>query len=199
MGPPLEIVASGRRVDFHPHNLRGEMLSPRCLVPILIGRSPGQRRGGGFPGRLKPLPRSESDAELEMLEQALLAAVRQGVAEENKLRAASGMRVEAENKLLATRYGGFTPPASPLVKAAEWATRAIGRETRLVIGSTYSNVPINMGIPALTLGGGGRSGSAHSVNEWFEPEGAWRGIEKVLLTVLAYDAGVKEYGWARPT
>lgn len=136
--------------------------------------------------------RSESDAELEKLEQALLAAVRDGVAEENKLRAASGLRVEAENKLLATRYGGFTPPSSPLVKAADWATRAIGREPSLVIGSTDSNVPINMGIPAVTLGGGGRSGSAHSVNEWFEPEGAWRGIEKVLLTVLAYDASVKE-------
>jgi acetylornithine deacetylase/succinyl-diaminopimelate desuccinylase-like protein len=136
--------------------------------------------------------RSESDGELEKLEQALLAAVRDGVVEENKLREASGMRVEAENKLLTTRYGGFTQPESVLVKAAEWATRAIGREPRLIISSTDSNVPINMGIPAVTLGGGGRSGSAHSVNEWFEPEDAWRGIEKVLLTVLAYDAAVKE-------
>lgn len=131
--------------------------------------------------------RSESDSELEKLEQALLAAVKQGVEEENKFRAKSGTRVEAEPKLLAVRYGGQTPESSALAQAAVWASRTVGTTPRFTISSTDSNVPINMGMPAVTLGGGGRSGSAHSINEWFEPEGAWRGIERVLLTILSYD------------
>lgn len=131
--------------------------------------------------------RSESDAELEKLEQALLTAVLEGVEDENKLRAKSGTKVEAESKLLTVRYGGQTPETSALAQAAVWATKAIGVTPRFIISSTDSNVPINMGMPAVTLGGGGRSGSAHSINEWFEPEGAWRGIDRLLLTILSYD------------
>ena len=51
--------------------------------------------------------RSESDRELDKMEQHLLASVRRGVDEENKFRAKSGAKLVAEPKLLATRYGGF--------------------------------------------------------------------------------------------
>jgi acetylornithine deacetylase/succinyl-diaminopimelate desuccinylase-like protein len=132
--------------------------------------------------------RSESDAELDKLEARLLQVVRAGVEAENKLRAASGTRVEAESKLLATRYSGTTAESTPLVQAALWAARTMGRTPRLAIGSTDSNVPINMGIPAVTIAGGGRAGNLHSLEEWFEPEGAWKGAQQALLTVLAYDS-----------
>ena len=132
--------------------------------------------------------RSESDAELDKLEARLLETVRAGVEEENRFRAASGTRVTAENKLLAVRYGGATPDDAALVQAALWAVRTHGIEPRLVIGSTDSNVPINMGIPAVTISGGGRAGNLHSLEEWFEPEGAWKGAQRALLTVLGYDA-----------
>jgi acetylornithine deacetylase/succinyl-diaminopimelate desuccinylase-like protein len=131
--------------------------------------------------------RSESAGELDKLEQALLAAVREAVAEENRLRAASGTRVEAENKLIGARYGGETPATDPLVVSTMWAARHLGLNPQLSISSTDANIPINMGKPAITVGGGGRSGNAHSESEWFEPEGAWKGVQQLLLAVLSWD------------
>jgi acetylornithine deacetylase/succinyl-diaminopimelate desuccinylase-like protein len=136
--------------------------------------------------------RSESDKELEKLELALLEAVRRGAEEENRARAKSGTRVEADAKLLATRYSGFTPENSPLVESARSAILKItGQQPRMQISSTDANVPINMGIPAVTMGGGGRSGDAHSLLEWFDPEGAWKGPQVLFLTLLGFDANAK--------
>ena len=131
--------------------------------------------------------RSESEAELEKLEQRMLACVRQGMDEENRFRAKSGTRVEADPKLVARRYGGLLPESTPLVQAAEWAVRALGMTPMLQTGSTDANVPINMGMQAVTLGGGGIGASAHSLQESWEPVEAWKGPQQVLLTVLKWD------------
>jgi hypothetical protein len=48
-----------------------------------------------------------------------------------------------------------------------------------------------MGIPAIALGSGGRGGGAHSLNEWYDPEGRETGLKRILLTLLAV-AGVEE-------
>ena len=131
--------------------------------------------------------RSESESELEKIEQHLLASVRRGVDEENKLRAKSGTKLAYETKLLATKRAGFTPEASPIVEAAKWAAGAVGLKPTLEISSTDSNVPINLGIPAITLSGGGHGGSHHAPDEWYEPDGAWKGRQQILLTILSYD------------
>jgi len=57
----------------------------------------------------------------------------------------------------------------------------------MYIGSTDSNTPLALGIPAITIDGGGKAGSLHSLEEWFEPEGAYTSIQKALLTILKYD------------
>ncbi len=131
--------------------------------------------------------RSESDTELERLEQKFLAAVERGVKEENDLRAKSGLKLAAEPKLLTVRYGGATPESSNLLQSMIGAIGAMGLEPVLEIGSTDSNVPINMGIPAVTIGGGGRGGDHHSLEEWFEPEGAYKAVQQALVAVLMYD------------
>ena len=134
--------------------------------------------------------RSEAPAELDRIELKLMEAMRLGAGEENEFRKASGQKVTAEAKLVGNRPAGATPEANPLVQAALDAARKTGHEPRLVSSSTDSNLPISLGLPAITIGGGGRSDNAHSLDEWFEPEGAWRGPQTVLLTVLNYD-GVK--------
>lgn len=131
--------------------------------------------------------RSESPGELDKLELRMLEAVRLGVEEENAFRKASGaLVVKAEHKLVGQRPAGQTAQTDPLVQAAAWASRLTGHTPAFGYGSTDSNLPISLGIPAVTLGGGGRSDNAHSLDEWFEPEGAWRGPQTVLLTILAY-------------
>lgn len=135
--------------------------------------------------------RSESPAELDKLELKMLEAVRLAVEEENIFRAASGQKVTVENKLVGQRPAGRTPESNSLVQAAQWASRATGHTPRLTFSSTDSNFPISLGIPAVTLGGGGRSDNAHSLHEWFEPAEAWKGPQTVLLTVLAYERSLK--------
>lgn len=133
--------------------------------------------------------RSESPGELDRLELKLLEAVREGVAEENQFRATSGKSLKAEPKLVGLRPAGETPADSPLVKAAEWASRTTGHRPARGFGSTDANLPISLKIPALTLGGGGRADNHHSLDEWYEPVDAWKGPQTVLLTIIAFDVG----------
>jgi acetylornithine deacetylase/succinyl-diaminopimelate desuccinylase-like protein len=132
--------------------------------------------------------RSEAPAELDRLELKMMEAMRLGAEVENKFRAASGQKVTAEAKLVGNRPAGVTAEGNALVQAALAAARKTGHQPSLTTSSTDSNLPISLGIPAITIGGGGRSDNAHSLDEWFEPEGAWRGPQTVLLTILNYDA-----------
>lgn len=59
-------------------------------------------------------------------------------------------------------------------------------QPRLVPGGcTNTNMPIDLGIPAVTLGRGGKEGGIHSLGEWFDPEGVYRSPQKSLLMILA--------------
>ena len=50
--------------------------------------------------------------------------------------------------------------------------------------STDSNLAMSLGVPAVTLGGGGEGGNLHSLNEWYKPTDAYLGPQNVLLTTL---------------
>ncbi|MGH9370084.1 MAG: hypothetical protein ACRD15_00980, partial [Vicinamibacterales bacterium] len=59
------------------------------------------------------------------------------------------------------------------------------------VSSTDSNIPMSMGIPALTIGRGGPGGRSHSPDEWIDvdPEGVARSVEVALAIVLAVAGG----------
>jgi acetylornithine deacetylase/succinyl-diaminopimelate desuccinylase-like protein len=133
--------------------------------------------------------RSEDPGTLDKIEVKLLEAVRVGTAEENKARAESKTSLTAETKLIGNRPAGMTAESSPLVQAALQAAKATGFDPQTGYSSTDANLPISLGIPAVTLGGGGNSGNAHSLNEYYEPAGAWKGPQMVMLTVLGFDSG----------
>ena len=52
-------------------------------------------------------------------------------------------------------------------------------------GSTDANVPISLGIPAVTLGAGGAGEGEHSLSETFDTTASWKGSERALLMTLA--------------
>jgi hypothetical protein len=56
--------------------------------------------------------------------------------------------------------------------------------------STDANIPLSIGIPAIAIGGGGRGGGAHSLQEWYEPSNRETGLRRLLLIVLGA-AGVE--------
>jgi acetylornithine deacetylase/succinyl-diaminopimelate desuccinylase-like protein len=132
--------------------------------------------------------RSSDEHEIDKMEQKLLQFAREGVAEENRLRAASGTALTLEPKLLAVRKAAHTDPEAPLVRAARWASRQMGLNPQLAVGSTDSNAVENMGLPAVTLTAGGKGGNFHSLDEWFDSTGAWQGVQQVFLTIVAFDS-----------
>jgi tripeptide aminopeptidase len=128
--------------------------------------------------------RSNSAQELLKLEARLLELVKEAVADENARWKSEKMTVEA--KLIGDRPAGGVAMDSPVVQATERAVAAVTKEPRptFVGASTDSNIAMSLGIPAVTIGGGGEGGNWHSRNEWYKPVNAWYGPQNALLTVL---------------
>ena len=85
--------------------------------------------------------------------------------------------------------GGQSDDA-PIVKVAWAAVEAIGWIPSTSASSTDANLPISMGIPAITINGGGRSFGAHGTEEYYqEMTDSYKGSQLALLIVAAL-AGV---------
>lgn len=129
--------------------------------------------------------RSNSMEELKKLEDRILALARQAADEENARWDKKDV-IKVEFKLVGDRPAGQVPVDSPIVQAARRSVAAVGGEVRFIIGSsTDSNTPIALGIPAVTLGGGGTGGGSHGPGEWYSPVNAWLGPQNTLLTMLS--------------
>lgn len=128
--------------------------------------------------------RSVSELELSRLEEFLLAAVDRAVVDENAVRAASGAKLQAELTMIGNRPSGETPRDSLLVRTALEASRAMGVTPILNRASTDSNIPISLGVPAITIGAGGVSSDSHRLSEWYDPVGREIGYKRALLLAL---------------
>lgn len=127
--------------------------------------------------------RSSSQEQLLSLEDTVLTILKKAADDENKRWNTDLIKVET--KLVGDRPAGTQSVESMAVQASLAATKGLGLEPILApAGSTDSNVPINLGIPAVTLGGGGETGGTHTLDEWFDPKDAYYGVQKILLTIL---------------
>jgi acetylornithine deacetylase/succinyl-diaminopimelate desuccinylase-like protein len=168
------------------------LLSPRDTRSTLnVGRIGGGTSINTIPADawLELDLRSEEGHALAELETRARAAIELAVEEANRLRRTGTEALDLSIDLVGDRPAGLTPPGTPLVRAACAATAYLGEAPELVASSTDANMPISLGIPAITLGAGGRSGGAHTTEEWYENEGGVAGLDRLLLTVLAV-AGV---------
>jgi tripeptide aminopeptidase len=127
--------------------------------------------------------RSSDARELQSLDARFQKAVDDAAAAENA-RWPSG-RITVAKDLVGDRPAGRTPESAPIVRTAMAVNAALGLPMQLGEGSTDANVPISLGIPAITVGGGGRSSGGHSLAETFDPTDSWKGTERVLLLVVA--------------
>lgn len=132
--------------------------------------------------------RSNDPAELKKLEEQILALARQAAEEESRRWGPAPDAIKVEFKLVGDRPAGSQAAESPLVQAARHAVQAVGGEPgkiRLETSSTDANTPLSLGVPAVTIGGGGVSGGSHSLKEWWSPVNAWQGPQYALLIALA--------------
>ena len=133
--------------------------------------------------------RSESETELAKLEGLLRDAMRAGMDEEmsaarERGMAGSGNVLELKINVLGVRPAGELPESSPLLAALLAADARLGNRSRRERSSTDANIPLSLGIQAISMGAGGRSGGAHTLEEWFDPTGRELGLQRVALTTL---------------
>ncbi len=120
----------------------------------------------------------------------LQRAIQRALVEENDLlRRGEPLTVDVE--LIGDRPSGELAEDDSYVQQAAAVTRVLGLEPTFRRSSTDSNLPISVGIPAITIGGGGQGSGAHSLREWFRNVDGATGVQRVMLILLA-QAGVTQ-------
>jgi acetylornithine deacetylase/succinyl-diaminopimelate desuccinylase-like protein len=87
--------------------------------------------------------------------------------------------------LIGNRPAAQLPAASPLLEILLAVDRHLGLRTDLRLGSTDANIPLSLGVPALSMGAGGEGGGAHTLAEWYSAKDREAGLRRVLLLTLA--------------
>ncbi len=135
--------------------------------------------------------RSESAAELARLDRTLIGILDNAVAGENAARSTRFGKISYEPKVIGERPAGGTPPDAAIVGLTDAAITALGFKPEHDASSTDSNIPMSLGIPAVTIGSGGKGGRAHALDEWIDVEKgeSLKGMQVGLVALLAV-AGV---------
>jgi tripeptide aminopeptidase len=186
-GAPNPIHALGRGIAHFVTARVPE--SPR--TSFNIGEIEGGTSVNSIPAsaHMKVDLRSESETELATLEGLLRDAVKVGIDEEMSAARERGMAGSAnllnlKINVLGVRPAGELAENSPLLAALTAADNQLGNRSRRERSSTDANIPLSVGIAAISIGAGGRSGGAHTLEEWYDPSGRELGLQRVALTVL---------------
>ena len=127
--------------------------------------------------------RSGDTASLRSLEKQFRHAVNDAVAQENARWNSSALTVSIET--VGMRPAGRLPASAPIVQTAISVSKALNLPLPFSEGSTDANLPLSLGIPAVTIDAGGRGSGAHTENETFDATEAWKGTQRALLLTVA--------------
>lgn len=133
--------------------------------------------------------RSESAEELAKIDAEFKKAAQNSLEEENA-RWTSPRKLTVEIKQIGKRPTGTQSPDLPIIKLAASADKFFSLKSNFSASSTDSNVPISLGIPAITIDGGGEGSGEHSLDEQFDSTNSHIGSQRALLIVLGV-VGVK--------
>ena len=182
-GMPNPIHAMGRAIakvsDFQVPK------SPRTTFNV------GIVSGGTSVNTISPLGamevdlRSESPEELLAVDTKLKNAVQQAVDEENARAPDHPSKVTVKWIDMGVRPAVLVNNESFIARSALAAGKALGFTAETGASSTDANFPMSLGVPSITIDGGGIGRGAHSIAESYEdgPEG-WKGPQWALLTTV---------------
>ncbi len=128
--------------------------------------------------------RSESQERLVEVDSIFHRSINRAVAEMNLTRRA-GPPLTVDIKLIGDRPSGEIDSHEALVQRAIASTELLGMTPVLGRSSTDSNIPISLGIPSITIGGGGIGVASHSPDEYYINRNGPRGIKRALLILLS--------------
>ena len=130
--------------------------------------------------------RSEEPALLDEFSTQLTVCVERSL--ENANKTARSSRLNAKVRELGSRPGGRLPEHSPLLRVIQGVDNYLSIRSRVDCASTDANVPLSMGLPAVSIGAGGMGGGAHTTQEWYSPEGREQGLRRILLILASLQA-----------
>jgi tripeptide aminopeptidase len=134
--------------------------------------------------------RSESSQRLEQMAALLVSAVAEAEEIENAVgRRGRGGDVSGRVKEIGSRPGGGLREDAPLLECIRAVDAHLGIRSHLDCSSTDANVPLSMGLPAISIGAGGQGGGAHTAAEWFQPDRRELGLQRVLLALCVLLSG----------
>ena len=127
--------------------------------------------------------RSGDMASLRTLEKQFRQAVTDAVTQENARWNSSALTVSIDT--VGMRPAGRLPSSAPIVQAAISVSKALNLPLSFSEGSTDANLPLSLGIPAVTIDAGGRGSGAHTENETYDATDAWKGTQRAILLTIA--------------
>ena len=131
--------------------------------------------------------RSEDETRIDAVATALQEAVAR--AEEMENSRVTGGRVSSRVREIGRRPAGRLDDRSPVLAALRSVDAHLGIRARPDCASTDANIPLSLGIPAISIGAGGHGGGAHTTSEWYRPAGRDLGLKRILLTAASLLAG----------
>jgi len=128
--------------------------------------------------------RSESATALADLDAKFQAAIRNALTAENARWPSSRVRIALKLDTIGIRPAGAQPDDAPIVRAAVAAGKALGFVAPTTASSTDANFPMGLGIPAITIDGGGDGKGAHSTTESYDDgDKGWLGPQWAALII----------------
>ena len=127
--------------------------------------------------------RSGDTAALRTLEKQFRQAVADAVTQENARWNSSALTANIE--VVGMRPAGRISSSAPIVQAAISVSKALSLPLSFSEGSTDANLPLSLGIPAVTIDAGGRGSGAHTDNETYDATDAWKGTQRAILLTVA--------------
>ncbi len=133
--------------------------------------------------------RSESAARINELASFLTSCVEKALEVENER--ASGGKVSGRIKEIGSRPGGQLSDGAYILTVMRAVDQHLAIRSRLDCASTDANIPLSLGLNAVSIGAGGQGGGAHTPAEWFHPDGREFGLRRILLALhlLAREIG----------
>jgi di/tripeptidase len=125
--------------------------------------------------------RSESGARINELASFLTACVEKALEVENE-RSTNG-KVNAKIKEIGSRPAGQLPDDAYILNVFRAVDQHLGIRSRLDCASTDANIPLSLGLSAVSIGAGGQGGGAHTPGEWFHPDAREFGLRRILLAI----------------
>jgi tripeptide aminopeptidase len=117
------------------------------------------------------------------VEDAVLAANESAQGSRNNGRARGTVGFEVER--IGDRPSGRLAEDAPLLNALRAVDRHLGIRTEERVASTDANIPLSLGIPAISIGAGGDGGGIHTRGEWYDATDRELALKRILLLLLA--------------